>query len=100
MNSITTNTPKDLPKAIFELMFHHTNVCYKDKKLKFTFAKSKEGDFIKKIQVDNYVYIQQHPRSISPMQKGPSGANIMWVVDVKTNKYVAKVESNGVTILS
>jgi hypothetical protein len=84
--------PSELPLAIWKLFFAGEKVFYKNQELRTKYVNLKSGGTIKKIQVGEYLYLEQNPNSGSryaAMSK--QGHNILWIIHQPTNKYIGKV---------
>jgi len=96
MKALKTNVSKssDLPKAVYKLMFNSTSFNYKGKKVKpkIVTLRSPKGKVIKKVQIGDYVYLQQNPyKNSSYGQRARNGENIMWIIHQPTGRYIGRV---------
>jgi len=76
-------------------MFGGKDVVYKGKK--FPLGKLKG---LRRYDVGNLLFIEQNPRKTTEWaERARKGAKIMWVIDTKFNRYLARVEDGKITRL-
>lgn len=86
---LVSNNPKDLPILIWKLFFAGERIIYKGQELKFHRVLNGE---IKKIQVGDYIYLEQNPKKGSRFgQMARQGAKILWIIHAPTNQWVKRV---------
>lgn len=85
-------SPLELPLAIWKLFFSGEKIIYKNQDLKIKYINLRSGGTIKKVQVGEYVYLEQNPNSGSRYaQMSKQGHKILWIIHQPTNKYIGKV---------
>jgi hypothetical protein len=94
-------SPEHLPLAAYHIFFYGAAVQYKETLLKVEDIKLKNGKgAIKKLQVGDFIYLQQNPFSSSRYAAlAQQGKRILWIIHAKSHTYMGKVVEGKVECL-
>lgn len=81
-----------LLKILFRAMFDNKDVVFKGKKFPLT---KKNG--LRRYDIGNLLFIEQDLKKKTEWAKrARKGIKIMWVIDIKYNRYLARVENENI----
>jgi len=87
---------KPLISAFYTAMFANKDVRYKGAKFALKTVKG-----LKRYDINNLLFIEQNPNSGTVWaNRAKKGAKIMWIIDVKFNRYLYRMEGKKVTKLT
>lgn len=89
-----------LPWAIYHTIFNGVRFVYKGKELRPVMVHTNNGTRLKKVQVGEFIYIEQNPGKLSEWgELARNGKKILWIIHQPTGVYVGRIVEGNIVQL-